>query len=321
MNYDAFLDALGARESGGNYAAVNSLGYLGKYQFGELALIDVKYYSADGTSQNDWKPGSWTGKDGVHSKADFLANHEAQESAIRAYMDLQWSYLGDAQDYVGQTVHGVTITVSGLLAAAHLLGAGTVRTFLHSNGKSVPADAYGTPLTEYMSTFAGYKTPQSADTSDGITVTGGVKNDILRGFGGDDVLAGGAGDDSLKGSGGDDVLDGGKGHDQLVGGHGADAFHFSTKLKGKPDKIKDFKPGEDTIVLHAKVFKKLGKGALDDDVFVVGKKARDGDHHVVYDRKTGLLTYDKNGDDRGGVSKIAKLSKKLDLDADDFLVM
>lgn len=321
-DYGAFLDALGERESGGDYAAVNSLGYLGKYQFGELALIDVGYYVADGTAKNDWKPASWTGKDGVHSKNDFLADHAAQESAIRAYMDLQWSYLGDAQDYVGQTVHGVTVSASGLLAAAHLLGAGTVRGFLKSNGKSVPADAYGTSLTEYMNKFAHYKTPHAADYSDGITVTGGVKDDVLRGHGGDDVLKGGGGKDSLKGAGGDDLLDGGKGRDQLVGGAGADAFHFSTKLaKGKPDHIKDFKPGEDTIVLHRSVFRKLDKGALDDDAFVRGKKARDDDHHVVYDKKSGTIYYDKNGDDRGGVSKIATLSKKLKLTADDFLVV
>ena len=320
--YDAFLDALGDRESGGSYAAVNQSGYLGKYQFGELALIDVGYYSADGTSKNDWKPANWTGKDGIHSKDAFLADHAVQETAIRLYMEKQWSYLGNAQDYVGQTVHGVTISVSGLLASAHLLGASTVRNFLRSDGKSVPKDGNGTALTEYMTKFAHYKAPYAADTSKGINVTGGAKDDILRGYGGNDVLKGGAGKDSLKGSGGDDSLDGGKGRDQLVGGKGADEFHFSTKLgKGKPDHIKDFKPGEDTIVLHKSVFKKLGRGDLDKDAFVRGKKARDDDHHVIYDKKSGTLYYDKNGDSKGGVSKIATLSKKLKLSADDFFVV
>lgn len=321
-SYDAFLEALGERESGGNYAAVNQFGYLGKYQFGELALIDVGYYTLDGTSANDWKPGYWTGKDGVHSKADFLANHGAQENAIRAYMGKQWSYLGDAQDYVGQTVHGVTVSVSGLLAAAHLVGAGTVQSFLRSDGKSVPTDGNGMSLTEYMSKFAYYKTPYSANTSGGIHVTGGAKDDILRGSGGNDVLEGGGGNDSIKGGGGKDILDGGKGRDQLVGGPGADEFHFSTKLgKGKPDHIKDFKPREDTIVLHKSVFKKLGKGDLDKDEFVRGTKARDDDHHIIYDRKSGTLFYDKNGDKSGGVSKITTLSKKLKLSADDFFVV
>ena len=56
-SYDAFLDALGERESSGNYGAVNTLGFLGKYQFGEAALTDVGYYSADGTAANDWQAG------------------------------------------------------------------------------------------------------------------------------------------------------------------------------------------------------------------------------------------------------------------------
>jgi hypothetical protein len=39
-----FLNDLGARESGGNYKAFNKFGYAGKYQMGEMALIDCGYY-------------------------------------------------------------------------------------------------------------------------------------------------------------------------------------------------------------------------------------------------------------------------------------
>jgi Ca2+-binding RTX toxin-like protein len=303
-SYDAFLDALGERESSGNYGAVNTLGFLGKYQFGELALIDVGYYSADGTAENDWKPGSWTGKDGVDSKADFLADPAAQESAIRAYMKLQWSYLGDARAYEGQTVHGIKITESGLLAAAHLLGAGAVRSFLHSDGKTVPGDAYGTPLAEYFTLFRGYDTPFEAD------------------HGGDDTLTGGIRDDVLKGGGGDDVLDGDRGSDRLVGGRGSDEFRFTAKLvAGEVDTIRDFAPGKDVIVLDSRVFEALDKGALEPDAFAAGKAARDGDDHLLYHGKSGTLRYDANGDDPGGVFTIAVLKKKLNLDADDILVI
>lgn len=303
-SYDAFLDALGERESSGNYGAVNTLGFLGKYQFGELALIDVGYYSADGTAENDWKPGSWTGKDGINSKADFLADPAAQESAIRAYMKLQWSYLGDARAYEGQTVHGIKITESGLLAAAHLLGAGAVRNFLASDGTSVPGDAYGTPLAEYFTLFKGYDTPFEAN------------------HGGDDILTGGIRDDLLKGGGGDDALDGGRGADVLAGGRGADEFRFTAKLAaGEVDTIRDFAPGTDTIALAARVFEALDRGPLDPDAFVRGKAASDGDDHVLYDRKSGVLRYDANGDDAGGVVKVAVLPKKLAVDADDFLVV
>lgn len=59
--YEAFLLALGLRESSGRYDVVNPYGYLGKYQMGEAALIDAGYYLPDGTPQNDWI-GPWVGK-------------------------------------------------------------------------------------------------------------------------------------------------------------------------------------------------------------------------------------------------------------------
>jgi len=303
-SYDAFLDALGDRESSGNYGAVNTLGFLGKYQFGEAALTDVGYYSADGTAANDWQPGAFTGQGGIDSKADFLADPAAQESAIRAYMKLQWQYLGDARAYEGQTVHGIKITESGLLAAAHLLGAGAVRSFLESDGRTVPGDAYGTPLAEYLTLFRGYDTPFVAD------------------HGGDDTLSGGYRDDVLKGKGGDDVVDGGRGSDRLAGGRGADEFRFGAKIVvGEVDTIRDFTPGKDTIVLSGAVFTALDPGRLDPSAFALRKTAQDGDDHLLYHRKSGTLRYDANGDDPGGAVTIAILPKKLDLGADDFLVV
>ncbi|MBN9021110.1 MAG: hypothetical protein J0H08_03260, partial [Rhizobiales bacterium] len=123
------------------------------------------------------------------------------------------------------------------------------------------------------------------------------------------------------GGGGSDVLDGGAGSDLLAGGKGADAFRFAAGLaRAGIDTIRDFTPGKDTIVLSPAVFTALGEGPLDGDAFVLGKRARDDDDHVLYHRKSGLLRYDANGDAAGGVTTIARLPKKLDLDADDFLV-
>ncbi len=75
--YQDFLDALGHRESGGDYRAVNQFDYLGKYQMGEGALIDTGYYTPDGTSRNDWQKSHFTGKGGIDSKAEFLASPAA----------------------------------------------------------------------------------------------------------------------------------------------------------------------------------------------------------------------------------------------------
>jgi len=306
MTYRDFLDALGERESGGDYGVVNSYGYLGKYQFGELALIDVGYFTADGTAANDFRQGYWTGKNGIDSKADFLADSAAQEQAIRAYMKLQWLYLGETQRFAGQTIGGLKVTESGLLAGAHLLGAGTVTKFLEAGAVAPPADAYGTAITEYMTLFAGYKTPFSADHSGAEAIAGGPKDDVLRGRGGGDTLRGLAGDDRRKGGTGKDLLDGGAGTDTLAGGKGRDVFHFgdATGPDGA-DIVTDFRSGRDRIELDSDVFAAIPVGPLDAGMFRGGTKAGDGDDHILFDRASGALRYDADGSGDGDAVVIA----------------
>jgi hypothetical protein len=137
----SFKDALGKRESGNDYSAVNQLGYLGKYQFGGMALRDLGYKDKDY---------NWTGKDGIKSKEDFLANGELQEKSIDRYFTMQERYLKSkgALDYVGTTFKGFKVTKQGLIAAAHLVGAGAVNTMLKTG--IVPQDANGTKALEYL---------------------------------------------------------------------------------------------------------------------------------------------------------------------------
>jgi hypothetical protein len=305
MTYGDFLDALGERESGGDYGVVNSYGYLGKYQFGELALIDVGYYTADGTGANDFRKGYWTGKNGIDSKADFLADGAAQEQAIRAYMKLQWLYLGNAERFAGQTIGGLKVTESGLLAGAHLLGAGAVTAFLEGGAVAPPSDAYGTAITEYMTLFASYKTPFTADHSGPEAIAGGPKDDVLRGHGGSDTLEGGGGDDRLKGGNGADLLDGDAGGDSLAGGKGRDVFRFADAPQpATPDLIRDFRPGRDGIELDGDVFAALPAGPLDADMFRTGR-AKDADDHILFDRASGALRYDADGNGDGDAVTIA----------------
>ena len=153
-----FLNDLGARESGGNYKAFNKFGYAGKYQMGEMALIDCGYYKKLSKNyNNDWS-GEFLSKDGVKSIQDFLNTPQTQENAIRAYMKRQWRYLKafGAHKYLGQMINGYKITESSLLAGAHLKGVGSVLSYLSSNGKVVGKDAFGTSIEEYMKRFADY---------------------------------------------------------------------------------------------------------------------------------------------------------------------
>ena len=152
-----FLDALGKRESGGNYQAFNKYGYAGKYQMGEVALIDAGYYKKSGKYNNDWK-GTFTGRDNVYSIQDFLNNPAAQENAQLSYKRRQWLYLKavGADKFAGKFINGYVITQSGLLAGAHLKGAGGVIEYLKSNGLKNPKDAFGTSVESYIKNFGGY---------------------------------------------------------------------------------------------------------------------------------------------------------------------
>ncbi len=153
-----FLNDLGARESGGNYKAFNKYGYAGKYQMGEAALIDAGYYRKQSRIyNNDWS-GVFTGRDGVYSLQDFFNKPKAQENAQIVFKKKQWGYLKavGANKYSGQIINGYKITDSGLLAGAHLKGAGSVIEYLKSGGKNIGKDAFGTSVESYIKKFAGY---------------------------------------------------------------------------------------------------------------------------------------------------------------------
>lgn len=60
-----------------------------------------------------------------------------------------------------------------------------------------------------------------------LLLEGTIGNDILIGLGGDDVLNGRAGNDVLVGGAGNDILNGGGGNDTMVGGVGNDTYTVS----------------------------------------------------------------------------------------------
>ena len=155
---DDFYKDLGLRESRGNYKAKNRLGYLGKYQMGEQALIEAGYYQKPSKDyNNDWT-GTFTGKDGVFSETDFLNNKIAQENAQTAYQKAQWKQLqaNGSTKYIGQTINGIKITQSALLGGAHLGGSSRVYKFLSSNGQIDPKDRNGVTISQYMKKFQNY---------------------------------------------------------------------------------------------------------------------------------------------------------------------
>lgn len=138
-----FLKKLAERESTSNPKAINDLGYIGKYQFGQMALQDLDL--DDKINAHKFK------------KNPAIFPEKMQDMAMIKLLKLNKGYLGDYVDrYVGKKIAGVDITKSGLLAGSHLVGAGAVKQFLDSNGKFVPKDGNGVPVTEYIKKFGGF---------------------------------------------------------------------------------------------------------------------------------------------------------------------
>ena len=134
-NHSKFLDDIGFRESSNNYKAVNQFGYLGKYQFGRNTLNAIGFDSI--------------------SNYEFLSNPSIQEEAMLTLLKKNKHTLRrEIKKYVGQTINGIYITESGILAAAHLGGAGNVRKFFRKGYEF--EDGNGTKMTSYMVRFASY---------------------------------------------------------------------------------------------------------------------------------------------------------------------
>lgn len=131
---EMFLNAIGHRESSNRYDVVNKWGYMGKYQFGRKTLKNLGYDI---------------------SKKEFLNSPHIQEKAMLDLLEHNRKILQAYIDYWdGRKINGKVITESGILAAAHLAGAGNVKRFLRKGEEF--RDGNGTKLTSYLTQFSGY---------------------------------------------------------------------------------------------------------------------------------------------------------------------
>ena len=143
-----YKEAIGFKESQGKYDTINRLGYLGKYQFGKSTLRLL----------------------GIKDPEAFISNPLWQEQAFEANVARnKWILRRDIKRFSGKKIKGTVITESGIVAAAHLAGAGNVKKYLRSYGKNDVADAFGSSVGYYLRKFSGYdiaeipkeKTPKS----------------------------------------------------------------------------------------------------------------------------------------------------------------
>lgn len=137
-NRKGFIYALARRESSADLNQndlvnkkaiheINERGYIGLFQYGEGALIDIGYKT---------KQGEWTGKNGAVSEEAFRSSREIQVAAINLSIDLWckrlrvWGF----NEYYGKIVKGIEITESGCIAGCHLVGSGGLASFLDMPG-------------------------------------------------------------------------------------------------------------------------------------------------------------------------------------------
>ena len=134
-SYIGFKEALAFKESSGNYFRTNTLGYLGKYQFG-IGTLQLM---------------------GVYNASRFLNDPVLQEKVFYTNLSRnKWILRKDIERYSGKRIRGIQVTESGMLAAAHLAGPGNVQKYLRSWGRYNTMDAYGTRISNYLKKFSGY---------------------------------------------------------------------------------------------------------------------------------------------------------------------
>lgn len=132
---NSFLYAVGMRESSNRWTIVNKWGYLGRYQMSRKNID--KFLGNEITNR------------------EFLSSSELQNKCMLLLLRHNRKVLKrQIRKYSNTIVNDIVITESGILAAAHLAGAGNVRKWFR-NGKN-PKDKLGTSLEDYMKLFSGY---------------------------------------------------------------------------------------------------------------------------------------------------------------------
>lgn len=145
MNFDfkKFSEVIGKRESNNLYNAVNTLGYIGKYQFGAAALEDMGLVKT-GTYKKGNKAllekENWTIEGGREA---FLLNHQLQEDTFKKFTERNYKTLIRLKVIDDNSSPQ---EIAGYLATSHLQGPGGALAL--KKGENLQ-DAYGTKSSEY----------------------------------------------------------------------------------------------------------------------------------------------------------------------------
>jgi Ca2+-binding RTX toxin-like protein len=129
-------------------------------------------------------------------------------------------------------------------------------------------------------------------------------------------------DNVIVGNIGDNLLEGRAGRDTLTGGIGSDRF-LMTGAPGTAnlDRITDFAPGIDHIVLDRSYYAQVGAlGDLAPAAFKANASP-DASDRILYDSATGLVSYDADGSGPIAALYFAQVTAGLTLTAGDFMIV
>ena len=206
-------------------------------------------------------------------------------------------YKGDVKVMTGS---GYLLTVKDVLAAA-----------------SGAADEEDGGYFAFYGTFFGQV--REVGTSGTDHMYGSTVKGKFLGKGGDDFLYGGPGRDVMKGGKGSDWVEGRGKVDKLFGDGGSDTFAFTAADDiGAVHIVKDFNDRKDTFFLDAGRFTELDPGPLAKSAFAIGRKAKDAEDRIIYDKESGNLFYDSDGNGSARKVKFAELDPGLKLKAHHF---
>ena len=145
------MTAMGYVESNFNYAISNTIGYVGKYQFGAAALVETKFIKRDyynnqaGNKNNCCKvQQSWTGRSGCNSLDDWFKNPGAQEQAMFELITMNYKQMVGSKAIKPDDD---LCTIAGMICVAQLLGGAGARKWRTT---AAGADAYGSTGEKYF---------------------------------------------------------------------------------------------------------------------------------------------------------------------------
>lgn len=130
-----FMNSMSVVESNGDYNKTKGQ-YWGKYQIGDLGRKEL------GIS--------------CMNQSLFINDQYIQDWSMNELINVNYKYLEkyiikyQVPTYGGVRIGNYVVTISGLIAAAHLTGYLSVVNFLESNGKTIATDGNNVPLTKYF---------------------------------------------------------------------------------------------------------------------------------------------------------------------------